>query len=121
MSSLPSDLNPASRGAIPNRKLASRNLTVANTVLYECPRSRTAQIVLLAMCNISTTKASLRLYHVTSSDTASSNNALFYDYSVDSHSTTIVDATFYMTGGDKLIAYGSAAASITVTVYGIEA
>ena len=106
---------------MPKRKLASKMLTVANTIVYECPRERSTEIVGISMCNVSGAKANLRIYHVIPADTAGISNALFYDYAIDTHSTTFLDATIYMSPGDKLIAYASAASSIAVSVYGIEA
>lgn len=121
MSSLPSDLNLSSRGSRPNRKLASKILTVANTIVYECPRERSTEIVAISLCNVSGAKVSMRLFHVIPADTAGTSNAIFYDYAIDTHSTTFVDSTLYMSPGDKLVAYASAASAITIIVYGIEA
>jgi len=121
MSSLPSDLNLSSRGSMPKRKLASKTLTVANTIVYECPRERSTEIVAISMCNISGAKVNLRLFHVIPVDTAANHNAIFYDYAIDTHSTTFVDSTLYMSPGDKLVGYASAASAIAIMVYGVEA
>lgn len=120
MSSLPSDLNLSSRGSRPNRKLASKTLTVANTTLYECPRDRSTEIVSISICNVSGTKATLRLFHCIPAETAGTSNAIFYDYAIDTKSTVMLDSTIYLLPGDKLVGYASAASSITVMIYGIE-
>jgi hypothetical protein len=62
----------------------------------------------------------LRVHHVRPGESASADNALYYDLSISPKTTTLVDATLWMVAGDRLVVSADSADHVVVTIYGEE-
>lgn len=121
MSSLPTTFNLADRSLRPNRRLAARLLPAAKTTVYECPQSRTCGVTSIVIANVTAAAANADLHHVIPTESAGTSNALLYAVSIAANSTVVVELAITLTAGDKLVAQGSTASALCVTVYGSEA
>lgn len=120
MTSLPSQFNSIGYRSDQRRRLASRMPSTTATVIYEVPQGMSARIVKMFLCMTQTGSTTLQLHHVRPGETAGITNALYYDLSLAAKTTTVVDETLYLSGGDKIVAAASAASHICVTLYGEE-
>lgn len=121
MSSLPTTFNLADRSLRPSRRLSARLLPAAQLTVYECPQSRTCSVTSVIIANVTAAAVDVDLHHVIPTETAGTSNALLYAVSVAANSTVVVELAITLTAGDKLIAQGSTASALCVTVYGSEA
>lgn len=121
MSSLPTTFNLADRSLRPNRRLAARLLPAAKTTVYECPQSRTCGVTSVVIANVTAAAEEVDLHHVIPTESAGTSNALLYAVSIAANSTVVVELAITLTAGDKLVAQGSTASALCVTVYGSEA
>ena len=88
--------------------------------IYTCPAGKRAQIMLISVCNLTASAATVRLHHVVPSETAATSNAWYYDLSI-ARTTLIVDSDArYLEQGDSLWASQATADALAITVYGME-
>lgn len=118
MSSLPTNFNVADRSLRPTRRLSARLLPAANLTVYECPQSRTCSVTSVVVANVTAAAEEVDLHHVIPTETAGTSNALLYSVSVAANSTMVIELPITLTAGDKLVAQGSAASALCVTLYG---
>ena len=121
MSALPNDINTLNRSARPMRRLAAALAKVANTIIYECPSGKSATIESITICNTHNATVTVRVFHTSPNETAGAVNALFYDLSLPTASTTVDDSKRYLNSGDRLTIYASTASGVAVAVHGLEA
>ena len=120
MSAIPSTLNSYQRQSATSRKLGSRLALAANTVVFECPASRSIVVSSLVVANTSTSRVSFRLFHLLPTETAGTSNALLYDVVIEANSSLFLDSRLNLNAGDKIVAYASTANVAAVTIYGAD-
>lgn len=120
MTSLPSQFQPIGHRTYPRRRLGARLAQLTALSVYETPADRTARIDKMFLCSVHTGNATVRVHHLKPGETASTSNALFYDLQLSAKTTQTIDATLWMSPGDKLVIIGGTADHICVTVYGEE-
>ncbi len=120
MTSLPSQFQPLGHRTYPARRLGARMAQDVPSTLYEAPANRSARIDTIFITSVHSGSEALRIHHVRPGESPSMSNALYYDLSVAAKSTTVVDATIYMTPGDKIVIQTSASDHVCVTLYGEE-
>lgn len=121
MSSLPTNFNTLDRSLRPTRRLAARLLPATGTVVYECPKQRTATLTTIVISNVSAGSSDFTLHHAIPAESAVTSNAIMYAVRISANSTTAIEFPITLCAGDRLIALGSVASSICVLVYGTEA
>jgi hypothetical protein len=120
MSAIPSTVNSYQRQSATSRKLASRLALVGNTVVFECPASRSIVVSSLVVANTSTSRISFRLFHLLPTESAATSNALLYDVVLEANSSLFLDSRLNLNAGDKVVAYASTTNVVAVTLYGEE-
>lgn len=121
MSSLPTNFNTLDRSLRPTRRLAARLLPATATLLYECPKQRTATVTSVIVANIGATLEEVTLHHVIPAESAGTSNALLYGVEIPVGGTLAFEVVVTLSAGDRLIALGSTASTLCATVYGTEA
>jgi hypothetical protein len=99
-------------------RLAGDLVKSTETVLYEVPSDSSAQIFAIWVCSVHSGSSALSLNHVRAGQSLSNANALFFELSVSSKTTTIYDGIILMGAGDRIIIKGDANDRICVTLYG---
>ena len=117
MSALPTSTFPRSRRP---RKLVSYTPTTTAVPIYTCPVNVYCQVTLIVTTNISISTAKISLHHVRPTETVGTQNALYYQ--VDLITSTVMedDGVKYLSPGDAIWVSCTAAATATITLYGIE-
>jgi len=102
------------------RRLCAVIPKTAYSPIYTCPAGKRAQIMLISVCNLTSSAATIRLHHVVPSETAATSNAWYYDLSI-ARTTLIVDSDArYLEQGDSLWASQATADHLAISVYGME-
>lgn len=112
--------NPYSRLSQPRRKLFQGTLTTAAKILYRCPDGKSARIDSIYMTNIHSGSVSVRIHHTLPNEPVADSNALYYDLSCSSKTTTIDDSPKWMTAGETIQALAGSSGHLVVTIYGTE-
>lgn len=118
MSSLPSGFNQDIRADRRNRKLASRLALATDSLLYQCPQGKSATVTSIFAANVTESSGDFYLYHVTPSETVALQTAIMHHIAIAGRSVLLLEATVYLTSGDRLVF--SATQSTCATVYGSE-
>lgn len=104
----------------PRRKLVSRTTKSTSYTIYQCPAGKSCMIQTIQISNVHSGNSSIRMWHVTPTETESIETALIYDLILSSGSVTFDDTVKYLTAGDKIIVKGSSDDHLCVTIYGQE-
>ena len=121
MTTLPSQIQPLNARAYPRRRLAARQAKTASNHVYEVPSGKAARIDTMFFASSHSGTVLLRVHHVRPGESAGADNALYYDLSIASKTTTLVNATLWMVAGDRLVVSADSADKVVVTIYGEEA
>lgn len=103
-----------------SRRLAGKLATTGATILYECPSTLSAAIVSMWIVNTHSGNETIRVHHCRSGDSAGTSNALLYDLTINSKTTSVYDQPILMSPGDRIWFQASASDRIAVTIYGSE-
>lgn len=98
------------------KKLAQMTLTGGNDTLYTVPAATSALIKHIRVVNFSGADKTVKLWH----DGTTDANIILPAVNVVAGGWGEFDGAILMETGDTLVALGSAASGITVTVYGVE-
>ena len=90
-----------------------------NTAINPAPGATTL-VKTMVICNPTAAAVTLTLYLVPNGGAAAAANALYSALSVAANSTVVVDLDQYMEAGDFLAALAGTAASLTVTISGVQ-
>jgi len=112
--------NRVTKSDRPRRRLASRTLQTGGTILYECPSSKSAELLHLVLCNTHTGAVTVRVHHLLPSEAAGVNNAIFYDLRLEAQSTVTDDGGYTVNAGERVYASASVASVVCVALYGTE-
>ena len=100
------------------KKLGQGVLTGTGTqdVMYTVPASTEAIVKLIVIVNTSTSNRTVEIWHDGHADT----NAILPSLTIEAGGWLEIDGPITMEAADTLEAEGSAATSLTYTVYGVE-
>lgn len=101
-------------------KLGQAAITTGVTTLYTVPASTRAFVKNLDIVNTSAGTLTYRVFLVPSAATAGTNNALFYDFSIDTKENIQWTGTQILNAGDTIQIQASGT-GITITASGAEA
>lgn len=120
MTSIPSQFQPLGARDYPRRRLAARYAKTVASHVYEVPTGMTTRVDTMFFASSHSGSVSLRVHHVRSGEAVDANNALYYDVTISSKTTTVVDATLWMVAGDRIVVQADTADKVAVTLYGEE-
>jgi hypothetical protein len=112
--------NPYSRLSVPRRRLFGGFMTTSAQVIYRCPEGKTCEIVSIVLANVHSGSENVTIYHCLPNESPADSNALYYQNSLSSKTTTVDDTRKFLTSGESIQALASAASRIVLHIYGIE-
>jgi hypothetical protein len=92
----------------------------SNADLYTVPSSTQTIVSTVAIANTAASSALGRIFVVPSAGSASTANAIVYDYSFESNSTVTLTLGITLTAGDKIIVRSGTANALTFHAFGSE-
>lgn len=101
-----------------SQRLAATVLTTTNKVVYQAPPDANIHITQLIVYNHGGGTATLNLHHVIRNETATTANAMYYQYTVASKTPIYVQLEFTLRAGEQLVALANTASSLNIIVYG---
>lgn len=119
MTSLPS--NYADYRSFPTRRLAATLVKAVDAHVYECPAGKSCTIVSFWIASTHSGAVLVRVHHCRAGETPALSNALLYDVSIASKTTTVYDAPIVLSPGDRIFLRADSADKLCVTLYGAEA
>jgi len=102
------------------RRLCAVLPKTTSSPIYICPAGKRAQIMLVSVCNLTATAATVRLHHVVPSETAATSNAWYYDLSIARTTLIVYSDARYLEQGYALWASQATADALAISVYGME-
>lgn len=112
--------NPIDYRSYPSRRLAAAFAKTTAHQIYECPPDRTTAVASMWIVNTHSGSETVRVHHCRAGESVAASNALVYDLSVNSKTTTVFDQPILMVSGDRLFILASAVDRVAVIVYGGE-
>ena len=116
----PNEFQPLQARSYPRRKLGSMLAKASAKTIYEVPANMSARIDTLVLCSTHSGTETITVQHVRPGETAGTSNSIYFDFSVSAKNSTFLDATLWMSAGDKILISASTADRICVTLYGEE-
>jgi hypothetical protein len=104
----------------PVRRLCALTLSTGDRPVYEVPSGKVATVASMWIVNTHTGNVAVRLHHCRAGESPAKSNALIYDMSINSKTTTVYDQPVYLCSGDRLFVRADAADHVSFTVYGSE-
>ena len=92
----------------------------SNADLYTVPSSTQTVVSTIAIANTAASSALGRIFVVPSAGSASTANAIVYDYSFEGNSTVTLTLGITLTTGDKIIVRSATANVLTFHAFGSE-
>jgi hypothetical protein len=102
------------------RRLAAGLLKTTDSHIYQVPTGMAATIHSMWIASTHTGSVSVRISHARPSESLSTSNALLYDVTISSKTTTVYDQPMYLTAGDRIMVRADTADKICITIYGVE-
>ncbi len=102
------------------RRIFALSLSTTDRVAYTCPQGKSCRIDAIVAVNTHSGSVSYNLHHCGPGESSATTNALYYEQSLSSKTTSIDDTPKYLTSGESIVLKASSASHITVTAYGTE-
>lgn len=102
------------------KKLAQAQLGTGDGAVFTVPASTTYTLALVVICNTDTVARTFRLHQVDSGGSSSGANALFFDHPLGPSETVEFARGMVFETGQMLRGLASAAAKVTVSVFGLQ-
>lgn len=100
------------------QRLNAQVLNTTNKVIYQAPPDANMHITQILAFNHGAGGASFNLHHVTANESATTANALYWQYNLSAKAPIQIQLEVTLRAGERLIALASAGSSINMLVYG---
>lgn len=94
--------------------------STTGTVLYTVPSSSSIIVKNIVLANTTVNEATITLHVVPNAGSATSSNAILYNYGIAGRGVSTLDCSIVMTGDSQLYAINGTNNAITVTISGVE-